>query len=124
MDWSDALSGDVMIHWRVMGISTLGVPEEIVTVMVTRVGSSGAINNAFNAGGAEMMLPALASQVIIALGGTNPFKVSGICSLTFILQSFGRTVTVPSGVDSVPQAAAPSDIKTAMMKITLRDTYP
>jgi hypothetical protein len=107
-----------------MGISILGVPEEIVTVMVTSVGSGGAINNAFNAGGAEMRLPALASQVIIALG-TRPFKVSGICSPTFILQSLGRMVTAPSGVDTVPQAAMPrNDSETAMTKITLRDTNP
>ena len=119
------MSGEVTIHWRVMGISTLGVPEEIVTVIVTIVGSGGAINNAFNAGGAEIRLPALACQVIIALGGTNPFKVSGVCSPTFIRQSLGRTVTVPSGVDTVPQAAAPrNDSETAMTKITLRDTYP
>jgi hypothetical protein len=114
-----------MMHWRVIGISMVGVPEEIVTVMVTIVGSGGAINKAFNAGGAEMRLPALASQVIIALGGTSPFKVSGICSPTFILQSLGRRVTAPSGVDTVPQAAMPrNDSETAMTKITLRVTNP
>ena len=95
-----------------------------MTVIVTSAGSKGAMNNAFNAGGAEMILPAVDSQVITAFGGTSPSNVNGICLPTSILQSFGRTVTALVGVDMVPQAAMPrNDSETAMIKITLRDIH-
>ena len=100
-----------------MGICRLGVPEEMEIEIVTIVGWEGAMNRAFNPGGAEMILPAFASQLMTALGGTSPSNVSGNCSLTIIRQSLGKTVTSLDGVATFPQAMMPGKIRDTMMKI-------
>lgn len=110
------------MHCRLIGTGMLGVPAEIEAEMVTMTGSGGAMNKAFNPGGAKMMLPAFASQVITAFGGISPSRVSGICSPTSSLQSFGSTVTVLVCVAPVPQAAVFRKVnKTAITKIILQD---
>jgi hypothetical protein len=83
----------------------LGVPEEMVTEIVTTVGWEGAVKSAFNPGGAKEMLPAFASQLITAFGEIMPSNVNGICWLICMLQSLGRTVTAFVGVATFPHAA-------------------
>lgn len=115
----------VTMHWRVTGISMLGVPDEMATEMVTTAGSEGAMKRAFNPGGAEMIPPLFASQLITALGGIKPSSASGICSVISILQSFGRIVTAFVCVATVPQAAVTvRDTETAIIRMTLRDILP
>ena len=82
--------------------------------IVTTVGWEGAKKTAFNPGGVEIMLPAFASQLMTALGGTSPSRVNGNCSLTSRRQSFGRTVTSLVGVATLPQATRPGMIKDMM----------
>ena len=114
------LLSSMMMHWRVMGICTLGVPEEMEIEIVTTVGWEGAVNSAFNPGGAKEMLPALASQVITALGEITPSNVSGIRWLTCILHSLGRTVTAFVGVATFPHADTKNS-EVVRNKMILRD---
>ena len=88
--------------------------------IVTTVGWEGAVKSAFNPGDAKEMLPALASQVMTAFGGMIPSNVKGICWLTCILHSFGRTVTVFVGVATFPHAAVENS-EAAKNKAILRD---
>jgi hypothetical protein len=60
-----------------------------------------------------MMLPAFASQVITAFGGISPSSVSGSCSPTSSLQSFGRIVTLLLGVTVAQAAVFRKDSETA-----------
>ena len=99
---------------------TLGVPEEMVTEIVTTVGWEGAVKRAFNPGGAKEILPASASQLTTEFGDMMPSSENGICSLTWILQSFGRMATVFVGVATFPHAARKNRVA-EKSKATLRN---